>query len=302
MVLTRDDRERLLQEWGVSWNEVLDAIRANHKAKNQRRRTVNNLGKAEKIEEVMESVARKLKRTLLIKKSTSTKVKELEQQAQIAYALKRRNSFPPSSLAQSSSSQDGNTLMTNKDWEAVSDWASTIGDDENVDYDGVVEIDDPSSSDGSLHELLERNDFHVQTAQPPVSYPVNRNYDSLSNFSYESRPSRIFEIHATEEPSTSYQMYEDRGDIVSVGNHMILPPSVYVSPYGNDGPCINSQRHSFPVVITESDDGEDQHISEYFDFSFRGQAPRPSFHSQQHSGFAMAPPPPRSASFVSSWT
>lgn len=69
LVLTRQSREELLLEWGASFQEIIDAIRHNVKVKNQRRRTVNNIGKYEVWEEAMEKAGRKLKRTLLLQKS-----------------------------------------------------------------------------------------------------------------------------------------------------------------------------------------------------------------------------------------
>ena len=52
--------------------------------KNQRRQTVTNLGKVERIEEAFESATRKLKRALLLRKSTGNKVKRLQEQANLA--------------------------------------------------------------------------------------------------------------------------------------------------------------------------------------------------------------------------
>jgi len=67
LVLSRQDREQLLVEWGATFNEIIDAIRANVKAKHQRRRTVNAIGTYDRWEEVMENARSKIKRTLLLK-------------------------------------------------------------------------------------------------------------------------------------------------------------------------------------------------------------------------------------------
>ena len=71
LVLTRQDREELLLEWGASFHEIIDAIRTNVRVKNQRRRTVNSIGTYDRWEEVMESAGRKIKRTLLMQKAAS---------------------------------------------------------------------------------------------------------------------------------------------------------------------------------------------------------------------------------------
>jgi hypothetical protein len=69
LTLSRQAREELLLEWGATFNEIIDAIRANVKAKHQRRRTVSAIGTYDRWEEVMENASRKLKRTLTLKKS-----------------------------------------------------------------------------------------------------------------------------------------------------------------------------------------------------------------------------------------
>ena len=81
MVLPRDFREDvLLHEWDFSRRDITDSIRQNVKIKNQRKTTVNNLGKATKFEEAMESATRKLKRFVTRKKSVHKQVKDLEAQ------------------------------------------------------------------------------------------------------------------------------------------------------------------------------------------------------------------------------
>jgi hypothetical protein len=87
MVLTREARQDLLLKWGVSFNDIVDSIRGNIKAKNQRRQTVSNLGKVQHLEEAFESVARKLKRTLLHRKRTGNLVKEMQTQADMVQRL-----------------------------------------------------------------------------------------------------------------------------------------------------------------------------------------------------------------------
>ena len=73
LVLTRQDREEILIEWGANFNQIIEAIRSTIKAKNQRRRTVNSIGTYDRWEEAMENASRKLKRTLLLQKNTIPK-------------------------------------------------------------------------------------------------------------------------------------------------------------------------------------------------------------------------------------
>lgn len=85
MVLPRDMRQQMLRrEWDVSQAQIASAVRNNIKVKNQRRATVNNLGKATRIEELMESASRKVKRGLLLQRSPSKMASILEEQHQKA--------------------------------------------------------------------------------------------------------------------------------------------------------------------------------------------------------------------------
>ena len=85
MVLPRSVRTSMLRkEWDCTQRQIAEAVRNNIRIKNQRRATVNNLDKADKMEEMMENAGKKLMRGLLMKKSTSQKVAELERQWQEA--------------------------------------------------------------------------------------------------------------------------------------------------------------------------------------------------------------------------
>jgi hypothetical protein len=70
MVLPRDVRFKMLtQEWDVPRSDCASATREALKIKNSRRRTVHNLSRVNpKVEEAMESVGKKFKRTLSFKK------------------------------------------------------------------------------------------------------------------------------------------------------------------------------------------------------------------------------------------
>jgi hypothetical protein len=81
MVLPRMVRQSMLKkEWDVSQGQIAAAVRSNIKIKNQRRSTVNNLGKATKMEEMMENAGKKVFRGIMFKKGTSKELQDLEKQ------------------------------------------------------------------------------------------------------------------------------------------------------------------------------------------------------------------------------
>ena len=67
LVLTRSEREEILEDLGYTRAAIADAVRTNVKVKNNRRQTVHNLAVA-RLEEAAESAKRKLKRFLLGRK------------------------------------------------------------------------------------------------------------------------------------------------------------------------------------------------------------------------------------------
>jgi len=81
MVLPRYLREDILRfEWNASRKDITESVRQNVKIKHQRRTTINNLGKAEKLEELIESVLRKLRRLMTRQKPVHKQVRDLEEQ------------------------------------------------------------------------------------------------------------------------------------------------------------------------------------------------------------------------------
>ena len=79
MVLPRKVRHDMLRkEWDVRQKDIADAVRTNVRVKNQRKATVNNLGKAPKMEQAMESLSRKLKRLATFSKPVSAQVRDLD--------------------------------------------------------------------------------------------------------------------------------------------------------------------------------------------------------------------------------
>lgn len=72
LVLSRSEREEILEDLGYSRSAIADAVRTNVKIKNNRRQTVHNLPVA-RLEEVAESAKRKLKRVVLRKNKKDEK-------------------------------------------------------------------------------------------------------------------------------------------------------------------------------------------------------------------------------------
>jgi hypothetical protein len=91
MVLPRKVRQDMLRrDWDVKQTEIAESVRRNVKVKNQRKATVNNLNKATKMEEVMESAARKMKRLLTLQKPVSAQVRDLEAQLDLAERMRNK--------------------------------------------------------------------------------------------------------------------------------------------------------------------------------------------------------------------
>lgn len=76
LMLGRDERHEILEdEWEIPPAQIAHAIRQNIKAKNQRLRTLNNIGRVSDMEEKVENVKRKLK--MPWKKKTSKEAQDL---------------------------------------------------------------------------------------------------------------------------------------------------------------------------------------------------------------------------------
>jgi hypothetical protein len=105
MILPREVRHQMLRsEWDVSQAQIASAIRNNIKVKNQRRATVNNLGKAEKMEEFFESAGSKLKRGIMLKKSSTKQALELD--AMFENASRARNQAKVESMTADMEEED----------------------------------------------------------------------------------------------------------------------------------------------------------------------------------------------------
>lgn len=78
MILPRSLRMQMLRkEWGVSQSQIAQAVRQGIRTKSQRRTTLGNLGKTEKVEEMIEGATKQLLKSLFLRKSSSKQAQEL---------------------------------------------------------------------------------------------------------------------------------------------------------------------------------------------------------------------------------
>jgi hypothetical protein len=109
MVLPRNIRQTMLRsEWGVPQKNIAESVRRNVMVKNQRKATVNNIGKAPKLEEFFESSARKFKRFLTFQPPVSKQVKKLEEKTNEA---QRRRSQLALAKFMSAEHENRNSVM-----------------------------------------------------------------------------------------------------------------------------------------------------------------------------------------------
>jgi hypothetical protein len=122
LVLTRQDREEILIEWGATFNDIIESIRANVRAKNQRRRTVNAIGTYDRWEEAMETAGRRLKQTLLLQRTTKQQVKDLRRQSELyakVHGTRQGPSHPNEITAPSTEHDDVEALSLPEYYEEV---------------------------------------------------------------------------------------------------------------------------------------------------------------------------------------
>lgn len=148
LILSRQDREELLMEWGASFAEIIEAIRLNVKVKNQRRRTVNAIGTYDRIEEMMENTTRQIKKTLqLKKKGGSHATTQSAPSSTGTRRMRREYTYRPqpisvdSSSCSSQSGKEHHSAVLTSSSEA-NDYSSNIG--TPVSSDGGSSSGDPS--------------------------------------------------------------------------------------------------------------------------------------------------------------
>lgn len=113
MILPRHMREDLLRfEWNASRKDITESVRRNVRIKNQRRTTVNNLGKATAFEEAIESFCRKLTRLLTGQKAVHKQVKDLEDQIDLTNRRRSKLLYLEHNMSQGSSQGGEETAPT----------------------------------------------------------------------------------------------------------------------------------------------------------------------------------------------
>lgn len=154
MVVPRTVREHMLRrEWDIPQRLIADAVRQNIKVKNQRRATVNNLDKADKVEEVMEAAGRKLMRGLLLKKSTAQQVAELERQWEQAEKARKQKELNLQMMGEydNDGGDDEGDLKQQEEMDHTADDDASPSEDEK-DANEVKKVDE--SSKGKENSIL----------------------------------------------------------------------------------------------------------------------------------------------------
>jgi hypothetical protein len=151
LVLTRQDREELLLEWGATVHEIIEAIRATVKTKQQRRRTVTAIGTYDRLEEVMEQASRRIKRTLKLQRTDPWEYNSSTNN-------QHQHQYHPTIGPTNKASVDTPPTMPQRDHS-----------DRSVDADSIHEVTDFSvarSSPRSFRSLDELNDQEAAPQQP----------------------------------------------------------------------------------------------------------------------------------------
>lgn len=100
-MLGREERHEILEdEWKIPSSEIANAIRVNIKTKNQRLRTLNNIGRVSEMEEKLENVKRKFKRSVPWKKRPSKEAQDLAILSSAAQQAVSNKQTSPSTMIQ----------------------------------------------------------------------------------------------------------------------------------------------------------------------------------------------------------
>lgn len=158
MILPREVRQSMLRkEWDVTQTQIAAAVRANIKAKNQRRATINNLGKATKMEEMFESAGRKVKRGIFFKKSVSQQVQDLEEQMAVINCAKSTEELQE---------------MMKDNYDGDNNGAVLDVDGENQDTGGFTEeMEDYEDADGQVQDQAIDRGENPQTPSSQPQHP-----------------------------------------------------------------------------------------------------------------------------------
>jgi hypothetical protein len=319
LVLTRQDREELLLEWGATFNQIIEAIRSNIKIKNQRRRTVQNLGTYDRWEEAMESASRRIKRTVLMQKPTSKQAEHMMSQI-------KDDSLQGPTRQGSLSSSEGRSLSHNTG-NSIRSVVSTP-----VSHSTGTTIEEPPDEPrpraevqlppAFLEDLEDNDDRRPPVAEvrleplPPAgrmeeSYSYDNDQYSVAQSSY-GNPNDNFRNNVDASSygesndhfgnSVAASSYGDSNDhfgtsVATSGDgfeNLQRDDSFWEVQQGVGFPEI--RRMTAPVIISEdgiydlNDIGTGREQGAYGEYNMRGE-----------SGFPSMQPPPFSSSMVSRW-
>lgn len=173
MVLPRDVRFKMLtQEWQVSRKDCADATRQSLKVKNQRRQTVRNMSKAPGAEEKLENVGKMFKRSISLKKKTSSQVEEL--MAEADRAASKMSSMAANEYEWEPEEEGGSQGSTSSRQESktIGDYDAGVGmpyEEEHAPEDDGG--DEPETSRPPRSSLQK-----VRAVRPPVKKSLNDSY------------------------------------------------------------------------------------------------------------------------------
>lgn len=306
LVLNRQSREALLAYWDVPVNEIVEAIRGNVRVKNQRRQTVTNLGKVEKLEEAFESAARKLKKTLLLRRK-GAKLKGYPVHTRIAPtpamgAMKQQTIDHMRDFHRNSSPEIIHEKMELKEDEEY--WKEATGERGGKPSEIVYENDD-SHSQSSL------SGFTLGNSTTPSIMEIEKFYRELEleMFGDLEPPSMVGQtlevpgVHIPEDEAygdddkiESSDRSDITTDIVVRDERHNLPAEFVLKTHVHEGRAL--ARHVSDVTVDDFDDfrGESQSISrqrnhtwipQHFHDTYEDSAPRPPIYGEMpHEDFS----------------
>lgn len=317
LVLSRQEREELLVEWGASFQEIIDAIRTSIKIKNQRRSTVNAIGRYDRWEEMMESAGRKIKRTMGLQRDNSPQQyvtmlpppTHRPNQQQHRQSHRSQQPHPHGRPPSPEKNNNGNAVPKKPERRESAEQAASKSAADRVQR----EILDPSCSEHDRDDedderappsliassAVSDNSTNQIHEQPPVRPKL---FEQVSGLSYDSRrPAELIEVDpaATDDADKSIcslqsgltmsvnggDGYSEAGETMSSdGFGRLERDTSYWMVGGMDAPrllrCYN------PTVINE-------------DGNYDNMFP-PAVESWQYQGFGLQPPP-YSNSIINRW-
>ena len=299
-MLSRQEREELLVEWGETFQDIIDAIRSNIRIKNQRRSTVNAIGRYDRWEEMMESAGRKIKRTIGLQKQEQNYLNMMPPPTHRApstqsYQRPRQfderpapveNVIPQKPVRRSSADTPSSKAAARF---VSRDLGAEFNDEDNDDDEGTPPSLATSSAGASDNTNQETRDRPTLIGQESgLSYDSNRPADLIEVDTYNDECNES--VYTAQSGITMSTHYTDGGfteagdSVTSDGFGRLERDTSHWMVGGMDSPrllrCYN------PTIISE--DGSYEHM-----------IPPPT-DNWQYQGFGMQPPP-YSNSIVNRW-